>query len=183
MGLDMYLSKRTYVKRWDHQSEAVTHSVTVTKGGKPHPEFKPERVSHVIEEVAYWRKANAIHKWFVDHVQSGNDDCREYYVDQDQLRELVDLCKQVIRSVECVTGDVADGATYHPDGRVEQHTHPGPVVAQGGLAAKLMPTQGGFFFGGTDYDEHYLQDLTETVEMLEPLLDEETGEFYYRSSW
>jgi hypothetical protein len=24
--------------------------------------------------VGYWRKANAIHRWFVEHVQDGNDD-------------------------------------------------------------------------------------------------------------
>ena len=27
------------------------------------------------EEVGYWRKANAIHGWFVRNVQNGKDDC------------------------------------------------------------------------------------------------------------
>ena len=44
-------------------------------------------------EVMYWRKANAIHKWFVDNVQGGEDDCREYPVSNDQLIELRDTCK------------------------------------------------------------------------------------------
>ena len=26
-------------------------------------------------QIASWRKANAIHKWFVDNVQDGVDDC------------------------------------------------------------------------------------------------------------
>lgn len=30
---------------------------------------------NIKEEVAYWRKANAIHQWFVDNVQDGEDDC------------------------------------------------------------------------------------------------------------
>ncbi len=32
MGLDMYLSKKTYVKQWDHQSPEEKYEVVVTKG-------------------------------------------------------------------------------------------------------------------------------------------------------
>ncbi len=32
MGLDMYLSKKTYVKNWSHQTPEETHSVEVRKG-------------------------------------------------------------------------------------------------------------------------------------------------------
>ena len=41
------------------------------------------------EEVGYWRKANQIHKWFVDNVQDGVDDCGEYKVTKEQLIETV----------------------------------------------------------------------------------------------
>lgn len=44
-------------------------------------------------QVAYWRKANQIHKWFVDHVQNGKDDCGDYYVSREQLQLLLDTCK------------------------------------------------------------------------------------------
>jgi hypothetical protein len=44
--------------------------------------------SEVIEEVMYWRKANQIHKWFVDNVQDGVDDCKEYWVSEEKLQEL-----------------------------------------------------------------------------------------------
>jgi hypothetical protein len=37
------------------------HRVTVLKGGKP-TGIEPERVSELVEEVACWRKANAIHR-------------------------------------------------------------------------------------------------------------------------
>jgi hypothetical protein len=46
-------------------------------------------------QVAYWRKANQIHKWFVDNVQDGEDDCREYSVDREQLQKLLDTCTKV----------------------------------------------------------------------------------------
>ncbi len=51
-------------------------------------------------QVAYWRKANQIHKWFVDHVQDGNDNCEEYRVTRDQLQLLVDNCKLVLMNKE-----------------------------------------------------------------------------------
>lgn len=96
MGLDMYMHKRTYVKRWDHQEKEKKHSVTVLLGNSPHPDIDPEKISNVEEEIAYWRKANHIHKWFVDNVQDGKDDCGDYYVSSDQLKSLIEKCKEVL---------------------------------------------------------------------------------------
>lgn len=63
MGRDMYLSKKHYVKNWDHMPPDRRYTVTVRVGGKRVNTIKSERVSHVVEEVAYWRKANQIHPW------------------------------------------------------------------------------------------------------------------------
>ena len=51
---------------------------------------------HDGEEVGYWRKANQIHKWFVDNVQNGVDNCGEYKVTKEQLIELRDTCNKVL---------------------------------------------------------------------------------------
>lgn len=51
---------------------------------------------HVEVTCAYWRKANQIHKWFVDNVQGGNDNCGEYYVSHSQLKELLTTCRQAL---------------------------------------------------------------------------------------
>lgn len=40
------------------------------------------------ESVGYWRKANQVHNWFVQNVQSGVDDCECYIVPKEQLEEL-----------------------------------------------------------------------------------------------
>ena len=98
MGLDMYLSKRTYVKRWDHHKPENKHEVIVNRGGKPREDIDSSRISEVIEEVMYWRKANAIHSWFVNNVQDGVDDCREYWVSEEKLQELIDLCSKVVET-------------------------------------------------------------------------------------
>lgn len=49
-------------------------------------------------EVGYWRKANQIHKWFVDNVQEGEDNCAMYYLDEDDLKELKQLCEEVLKN-------------------------------------------------------------------------------------
>lgn len=94
MGLDMYLTKRTYVKNWNHKNDK--HSVSVRLNGKKRKDIQTERVSEIIEDVMYWRKANHIHNWFVSNCQGGVDECQEARVSLDQLKELSALCKKVV---------------------------------------------------------------------------------------
>lgn len=51
-------------------------------------------------EVAYWRKANAIHKYFIDKCANGVDECQRIYVNLGDLKELVDICEQVLNNHE-----------------------------------------------------------------------------------
>ena len=46
--------------------------------------------------VAYWRKANQIHNWFVTNVQRDEDDCGEYYVSREKLSQLLRDCTLAI---------------------------------------------------------------------------------------
>lgn len=48
------------------------------------------------EEVIYWRKANAIHRWFVENVQENIDNCARYYVSREQLMCLLNTCRIVL---------------------------------------------------------------------------------------
>lgn len=61
------------------------------------------------------------------------------------------------------------------------------VLADHSRAPELLPTTSGFFFGGTDYDEYYFQDVQDTINIIEPLLKEleenSMGDVYYQSSW
>lgn len=164
MGLDMYLSKRTYVKNWDYMEPEQHHTVTIT--GPKATGIRPERVSEIVEEVAYWRKANAIHLYFVNACQDGVDDCRDAYVPREHLVELVDFCRKILDAYE---------REPEPKETVEESWRD--------LAETWLPPQPGCFFGSTDLDEYYLRDLRETVEMLAPLLEEPSGDFYYHSSW
>ena len=96
MGLDMYLDKETYVKNWDLQKPEERYEITITKGGKVVKTIDPSKIKFIVEEVGYWQKANAIHKWFVGNVQNGIDECQRSYVSKKQLEELLELVKKVM---------------------------------------------------------------------------------------
>ena len=92
MGLDMFLIKKTYVYRYPTEKEdANAPKLAIT-----YPGVKPERVTYIEERIGIWRKANAIHQWFVDNVQDGEDDCRPYYTSIDDLKKLRDKVLRVL---------------------------------------------------------------------------------------
>ena len=184
MGLDMYLEKRNYVKNWSHMKPDELHKVTIEKGGKKVTEIKEKRISYIVEELAYWRKANMIHNWFVQNVQNGEDNCKSYYCDYDNLKELRDICRAVLEKMEVVTtkkefDDYTGGECTKKEIDFRQILNIEDIE-------KELPTASGFFFGGTEYDEWYIRDLEETDEVLTKLLAEEgakSGDYYYHSSW
>lgn len=61
------------------------------------------------------------------------------------------------------------------------------VKANHDLAPQLLPTQNGFFFGGTEYDEDYFYDIDYTISLLKRVINflkkNDTYECYYRASW
>jgi hypothetical protein len=186
MGLDMYLVKKTYVKNWKHNEKNGTPEweVSVKNYGKEYPSIKPERIMYVEEEVMYWRKANQIHKWFVENVQEGNDDCGTYFVEREKLRELLDACKTILDNVKLVEGEVVNGYSSVNGGEVKANIEQGKVCDNPELCEEILPASSGFFFGGTDYDQWYYQDIENTYNELSKILKEEGGgDFYYSSSW
>lgn len=95
MGLDMYLYKKHYVKNWDWMSDNERHTISIKKGKKKLDHIKPDRICYVMEQVMEWRKFNALHKWFVDNVQEGVDDCKECFVDESDLKMLLETLTYV----------------------------------------------------------------------------------------
>jgi hypothetical protein len=159
MGLDMYLTAEKYISGYSDidRRDRVVEAVGV------HPPLRQDGESSatVTISVAYWRKANAIHEWFVREAQDGNDDCQKHFVSVQSLKELVATCEDLL-------------AKRDPE-----------------EAADVLPTADGFFFGSTDYDDWYWDCLEETVTQLKPLVewfDSDEGnvlvwDLYYQSSW
>ena len=48
---------------------------------------------------------------------------------------------------------------------------------------ELLPTQGGFFFGSTDYDDYYLRDIEEVRDKFENMIAEWDDAYGVIFSW
>jgi hypothetical protein len=166
MGLDMYLSARKHVNKIDWEKlDRSNGSVNYAAATIPqwNDVVNAAGVATLVDEdsiygvdvsvnVAYWRKSNQIHNWFVINVQRGEDDCGEYYVSNNKIKELLETCRQ---------------ALFNKD-------------------PNLLPPREGFFFGSTDVDEWYWNDIKNTIKQLKRLTelpDFEQLSFYYQSSW
>lgn len=58
------------------------------------------------------------------------------------------------------------------------------VLADHSKADELLPTTSGFFFGSTEYDEWYFNDVRDTVDIIDNALAmPDEWDFYYSSSW
>lgn len=158
MGLDMYLyadiyvgkdkfvGPRTYVENPAY--EKILQAIDLEYASVDGYGLK------IQANIGYWRKANAIHMWFVNECASGIDECQDINVYQDKLVELKTKCKQVLDADDALTAD------------------------------ELLPTGAGFFFGSLLYDEWYYKDLTETIEIIDKAIAlPHTDNFIYRASW
>lgn len=104
------------------------------------------------EELLYWRKANAINRWFGEHLTEYGEieNCEEYPIGKETLELLLADIKKVLRSR--------------------------------GKEREILPTQAGFFFGDTEYNEWYYETLKETKKDIENLLqtfDFVNNDIYY----
>lgn len=182
MGLDMYLSKHSYVKNWEHQSPEQKHKITVRRNNKIRKDIKPERISYIVEQIAYWRKFNALHSWFVRACGDGEDNCRPIYVDKSSFIELLDDLKKVKESLDkspkkMVSVEVGwrGGEKVFEDVEVFEDTS---------VAEELLPTTSGFFFGDTEYNKWYYDAVVSTIPIIEEVIADETdSSYYYEASW
>lgn len=102
----------------------------------------------------------------------------------------MNICKEVKEKAKLVDGKIKNGETLK-DGKWIPNLIEGKVIQNAEEISELLPTKDGFFFGCTDYDEYYLQDITDTIEILTSILKEEKelnnqgiySDFEYSSSW
>lgn len=143
--------------------------------------------NRIIDEVGYWRKANQIHNWFVEHIQDGVDDCNYHReVTEEDLEELRDTCIKVLESCVMTYGKVKNGEQYTKENGWETIYENGKIVIDPSVAQELLPNRSGFFFGSTEYDEYYVESLVDTIKIINKVLEEtdfETQAIYYVSSW
>ena len=153
MGLDQYLHATQYTSKYNKPEINKKLWKLFDK------EIKPIDIdsAEVSFEIGYWRKANQIHKWFVDNCQEGKDECQSSEVSREQLEILLKICEEVIGYKD-------------KDDKSE--------------VENILPHQKGFFFGGYEYDEYYFMDIENTIEIIKKCLEMPTcWDFKYRASW
>lgn len=98
MGLDQYLYARKYYSKYC-KGRDKTDFAKLLAMSKAKKYLVPESVGHqsayLVVKVGQWRKAHQIHQWVVDNCQDSVDDCRETYVQREDLEELLALCESV----------------------------------------------------------------------------------------
>jgi hypothetical protein len=161
MGLDQYLSAKKYVSKFDYsdpQNRIITQEYQDML-----PMDTPDIAQYgqfagisVVYPVGYWRKANAIHNFFVSEVGEGVDECQEMWVNRDILVELRSRCSDVLKAddMEKMAQEVG------------------------------LETTSGFFFGDTSYGDWYKDDLRLTIDICDHVLAlPEEYSIYYQASW
>jgi len=155
MGLDMTLTAKRFYG--GYSDEAGRNRVVAAAGDIPPVGADVSSVTLELE-VAHWRKANAIHGWFVENVQDGEDKCEETFVSVDSIRELVALCEGVL-----------DGAA-----------DPADLAPVDGFF--FGPTD------DDEWYRQYVADTVDQLKPLITWVDADPDrarqwDFYYRSSW
>lgn len=189
----MYLHKKNYVgNKYRGKDQIVRVVVPKNQKGVTFPIKKggiiSKRISEIVEEVAYWRKANAIHKWFIDNCGEGEDrnDGAGMYVSKEQLEQLRDVCAEVLKVAIVKKGKITDGYSFK-DGVKTPILVDGKFIENAEEVAELLPTESGFFFGNTEYNEYYLEDVKYTLKVMEQCLKEIAGgdiaSYEYEASW
>lgn len=119
-------------------------------------EFAKTTNSYFNVEDAYFRKVNFIYAFFQDNLVD-----EECLVTADDIKELIDTCVEVLKHHKT---DSDEGYNY---------------------AMANLPTQGGFFFGSTKYDDWYWNDVKDCLSQMRKLYKKlkEGDMVYWIFSW
>ena len=98
MGLDQYLYAKKHFSNTEWRPEAEREVFSKLMELANVSDFMDNELptAYVDVKVAYWRKQNAVHNWFVENCQNGEDECQTVYVGREKLEELRDLCREVL---------------------------------------------------------------------------------------
>ena len=156
MGLDIYFHK-TNRKDWKNFQNNLKAYDSLPESEKnednnPYNGFDPE-------DIGYFRKVNFLMSFF-----NYEDNCKYKEISKDKLEELRHSCIEIGR-MKPVRYEVTKYA-YGGTDMVTVYSD-----ADQKRCAELLPTQSGFFFGNTDYDKKYFNDVKEVLSWVDGVLD------------
>ena len=94
MGLDIYLTKKTFIGAMFSSSE-VGGIISLTKKGVPIP-IKTERLVYVVEDIFHGRKTYWLQEWLNHELPDGLPNTGEQEIGDDVLTRLHEACTQVL---------------------------------------------------------------------------------------
>ncbi len=155
MGLDMMIRKEYFVDKDRHKLKIDLDGQEILKN---------VHGVKITADVIHWRKLNPIHKWMVDNVQNGEDNCGDYTLSVGNMKALLREIVKCIRYKDiapevlpCCDGPHYGLCTDEPD---EYRRH---------------------------FEEEYILAVSSIKQLIQDM--EEAGasgadiRFYYTSSW
>lgn len=139
MGLDASIYREVEL----HDQMKVVGKPAKIIGDKAHKIAK--------EEVCYWCKFNALHKYINDNFNDhDNDNCVRIDLEIEDIEKILEIAKEIKKKVKLIDDEIDK-----------------PEICE-----KLLPTEDGFFFGSTKYDDYYMENIDKTIEQLERVIEE-----------
>jgi hypothetical protein len=109
------------------------------------------------------------------------DECEPHFVSKDDLEDLLYVVEELLTEIRKLN---KNRVPRRSNNAFKEEYEKIKIPTE--LAVEKLPTQGGFFFGGTDYDSGYLYELLETKRQISEILEEtdfENERLIYMSSW
>ena len=94
MGLDIYISKKTFIGAMFRSSE-VNGTINITKRGKQLP-IKLQRVSYVIEDIYHGSKTHWLHSWLNRELPNALANSEEQEISEDTMDRLHRVCIEIL---------------------------------------------------------------------------------------
>ena len=191
MGLDMYLKvhRSTYLPKGKRTIDL--DNMKENFDDYFDDEFGCSNSVKIVEQVGYWRKANAIHHWFVKNIQEGVDECQTSDVSKKDIDNLLNLCNNILDKIEGLEFIISDESKSYYERNNEKFTEKfvfhkknlNDIYSKkriwnytisltediGKFIEDNLPPQSGFFFGSTEIDGNYFYDIIKTVLILNRL--------------
>lgn len=103
-------------------------------------------------EVGYFRKVNFLVSFVEEYLGREIGNCEEVPFTREMTEDLILSCKKVLEAKENIE-----------DYCKSQNIPENETITSDEVAKDLLPTCPGFFFGGTEYNEWYYQDVKEVL--------------------
>ena len=95
MGLDIYLSKKTFIGA-KYKSQAITGSISLFKRGKKIP-VSLQRLTYVIEDIFHGSKTHWLHNWLDIELPENLENAEDHEISEDLMDRLHRACIEVLR--------------------------------------------------------------------------------------